>query len=127
MIKLTVSDQERRQLEDPCKTTTDRRWRGRGQAILMATRGRLPRHRAEDRGISVRTIQRWLPADHAKRVAGLKIRGVPGRRPRMPEARAPALLPWITRGPPGGGLDRANWTSAALAASLYSTHGITVR
>jgi transposase len=126
MIKLTVSDQERRQLEDTFKTTTDRRLRARCQAILMATRGRLHRHMAEDLGMSVRTIQRWLHAYQAKPVAGLKIRWVPGRRPRIPEALAPAILTWITRGPTGCGLDRANWTYAELAASLYSTHGITV-
>jgi transposase len=126
MIKLTVSDHERRQVEDTCKTTTERRWRARCQALLMATRGRLHRHRAEDLGISVRTSQRWLQASQAPRGAGLKSRWGPGRGPRLPEALAPAILPWITRGPTGGGLDRAHGTSAELAASLSSTPGITV-
>jgi hypothetical protein len=47
MITLTLSDQERRQLEDTFKTTIDRRLRARCQAILMATRGRCHRHMAE--------------------------------------------------------------------------------
>jgi transposase len=126
MIKLTLNDQERRQLEETFQTTPNARLRARCQAILMAHRGRRHRHIAEDLGVSVRTIQRWLRIYQTKRFAGLKIRWVPGRRPRLPEALASAILTWITQGPPGCGLDRANWTYAELAAHLYSTHGITV-
>jgi transposase len=126
MIKLTLNDQERRQLEETFQTTPNARLRARCQAILMAHRGRRHRHIAEDLGVSVRTMQRWLRVYQTKRFAGLKIRGVPGRRPRLPEALASAILTWITQGPPGCGLDRANWTYAELAAYLYSTHGITV-
>lgn len=126
MIKLTLNDQERRQLEETFQTTPNARLRARCQAILMAHRGRRHRHIAEDLGVSVRTMQRWLRVYQTKRFAGLKIRWVPGRRPRLPEALASAILTWITQGPPGCGLDRANWTYAELAAYLYSTHGITV-
>jgi transposase len=126
MIKLTLSDQERRQLEDTFKTTTDRRLRARCQAILMATRGRCHRHMAEDLGISVRTIQRWLNAYRARGLKGLKIRWVPGRSPKIPEAWAPEILGWITHGPAGCGLDRANWTYEELATYLYRRKGLTV-
>jgi transposase len=126
MIKLTWHDQERRQLKETFQTTPDGRLRARCQAMPMAHRGRRHLHIAEDLGVSVRTIQRWLRIDQATRCAGLKSHWVPGRRPRLPEALAPAILTWITQGPPGCGLDRAHWTSAELAAHLYSTHGITV-
>lgn len=126
MMKITVSEQERRQLENVFKTTSDARLRTRCQAVLMAYRGRRHRHIAEDLGITVRTLQRWLRAYQNTRLAGLKLRWRPGRRARIPAALAPEILGWILQGPAGCGLDRANWTYAELATQLYRSHGITV-
>ena len=36
------------------------------------------------------------------------------------------MITWGKQGPAGCGLDRANWTYAALATSLYQTAGIAV-
>jgi transposase len=118
MMKLTLSDEERRQLEDVFHTTTKARLRARCQAILMASRGRRHRHIAEDLGVSVRTIQRWLHAYQDHRFAGLKLRWVSGRTRRIPEALTSTILAWITQGPAGCGLDRANWTYDELATYL---------
>jgi transposase len=126
MMKITLSEQERQQLEDVFKTTADARLRTRCQAVLMAYRGRQHRHIAEDLGVHVRTLQRWLHAYQGTRLAGLKLRWRPGRRARIPAALAPEILGWILQGPPGCGLDRANWTYAELATQLYRLHGITV-
>ena len=126
MIKLTLSTEEHRQLEEVFKTTPNARLRARCQAILMVDRGRRHRHIAEDLGVSVRTIQRWLKAYQVWRFAGLKLRWVPGRTRRIPAALTTTILTWITPGPAGCGLDRANWTSAELATHLYHTHGIAV-
>jgi Homeodomain-like domain len=79
MMEGTLRDQERSQLKDVFQTTTDERWCVRCQAILMAHRGRRHRHIAEDLGVAVRTLQRWLRAYQAKRLAGLKLQGRPGR------------------------------------------------
>jgi transposase len=125
MIKITLSEQEHRQLEDIVKTT-EGRLRTRCQAVLMAHRGRQHRHIAEDLGVTVRTLQRWLRAYQAKRLTGLQLRWRPGRRARIPAALAPEILGWILQGPAGCGLDRANWTYAELATQLYRTHGIAV-
>ena len=62
MMKRTLRDQERDQREAAFHTTRARRLRARCQALLMAARGRRQRHLADDGGISVRTIQRGLPA-----------------------------------------------------------------
>jgi transposase len=62
MMKLSLNEDERRQLEEHFRCTPNRRLRHRGQAILMAARGRRHRQIAEDVGISVRTLQRWLNA-----------------------------------------------------------------
>jgi transposase len=126
MIKITLGEQERRQLEDTCKTTAEGRRRIRCQAILMAHRGRRHRHIAEDLGVTVRTLQRGLRAYQDTRLVGLKLQRRPGRRARIPAALAPEILGWILHGPIGCGLDRANWTYAELATPLYRTHGSTV-
>jgi transposase len=92
----------------------------------MAHRGRRHRHIAEDLGVDVRTLQRWLRAYQNTRLAGLELRWRPGPRARIPAALAPEILGWILQGPSGCGLDRANWTSAELATRLSRSHGITV-
>jgi transposase len=125
MMTITWSAQERRQLENVFKTTSDARLRTRCQAILMAHRGRRHRHIAEDLGVHVRTLQRWLRAYQQTRLAGLTLRWRPGRKARIPAALAPEILGWILQGPPGCGLDRANWTYAELATQLSRSHGIT--
>jgi transposase len=126
MIKLTLSNQERRQVEEIFKTTPDRRLRARCQAILMAARGRRHRHIADDLGICVRTIQRWLNAYPERGLAGLKIRWASGRAAKIPGALASEILAWINAGPAGCGLDRANWTDEELATYLDHTKGLTV-
>ena len=60
IIQVTLSELERRRLEDTCNTTRDRRLRDRCQALLMAARGRRHRQIAADLGISPRPLQRWL-------------------------------------------------------------------
>ena len=127
MMTLRLGEDEQHCLPDTFHTTPDRRWRDRGQAILMAARGRRHRLIAEDRGISVRTLPRWLNPYQAGGLAGLTIPWASGRAPRMPAALAPAMLTWGKHGPAGCGLDRAHWTSAELATHLYRLHGMAVR
>jgi transposase len=126
MMKLSLSEDERGLLEERFRCTPHRRLRNRCQAILMAARGRQHRQIAEDLGISVRTLQRWLNAYHTGGLEGLTIQWAAGRAPRIPAALAPEILTWVTHGPAGCGLDRANWTYAELATHLYRTHGIAV-
>jgi transposase len=126
MIQITLSEHERQQLEDMVKTTAEGRLRTRCQALLMAQRGRPHHPIAEDLGVTVRTLQRWLRAYQDTRLAGLTLRWRPGRRARIPAALAPEILGWILQGPTGCGLDRANWTYAELATQLYRTHGLAV-
>jgi transposase len=126
MITLTLSERERQQLATPFKTTADRRLRERCQAILMADRTRRPAQIAQDVGVSTRTIQRWLNAYAHRGLAGLTMQGASGRAPHIPAALVPEILPWSKQGPAGCGLDRANWTSAALATDLSQTKGIAV-
>jgi transposase len=126
MMQITLSDQERSQLEEVFQTTADARVRTRCQAILMAHRGRRHRHTAGDLGVAVRTLQRWFRAYQATRLAGLKRRWRPGRTARIQAPLAPEILGWILPGPAGCGLDRAHWTYAELATQLDRTHGIAV-
>ena len=126
MITVNLSKDEGQRLEDTFHTTRDRRLRDRCQAILMAARGRRHRQMAEDLGVSGRTRQRWLNVSHAGGLAGLTIRWAAGRTPHSPEALASAMLAWVTQGPAGCGLDRANWTYAEPAAHRYRINGSAV-
>jgi transposase len=110
MMKLSLSEDERCQLEQRFRCTPNRRLRHPCQAILMAARGRQHRQIAEDLGINVRTLQRWLHAYQTSGLEGLTIQWAAGRVPRIPAAFAPAILAWVTQGPEGCGLDRAHWT-----------------
>lgn len=126
MIRITLTEDARLLLVHTMKTSAERRLRGRCQALLMATRGRPHVQIADDLGVHVRTIQRWLNAYQTQGLAGLRIRWASGWAPRIPEGLAAAILGWTTKGPAGCGLDRANWTYAELAAHLYRTHGLAV-
>lgn len=126
MMRLRLEADAEHCLQETFQTTPDRRLRHRCQAILMAARGRRHRLIAEDLGISVRTLQRWLNTYQAGGLAGLTIQWAAGRAPRIPAALAPAMLTWVKQGPAGCGLDRANWTYAELATHLYRMHGIAV-
>jgi transposase len=126
MIRLTLNEEEQLMLTHTMKATADRRLRERCQAILMAARGRRHVQIAEDLGVNVRTIQRWLNAYQAHGLKGLPIRWAPGAPPRIPEPCMAAVLAWIKEGPARCGLDRANWTYNELAAHLYRTHGVAV-
>jgi transposase len=72
------------------------------------------------------TLQWWLHAYQARGLTGLKLHWIPGRTAKIPEAWAPAILGWITQGPAGCGLDRANWSYEELATYLYQTIGLRV-
>ena len=126
MMKLTLSDLEHPQLATTFKTTRDTRLHHRGQAILMAARGRRHRHSAEDLSGSPRTVQRWLNAYQAGGLEGVHIRWAPGRPPSISDDLAPEIIDGIKTGPSGCGLDRAHWTYGDLPTSLYQQKGLTV-
>jgi hypothetical protein len=110
MMQLSLNEDEHCPLEERVRRTPNRRLRNRCQAILMAARGRRHRQIAEDLGISVRTRPRWLHAYQTGGLEGLTIQWAAGRSPRIPAALVPTILAWVTPGPEGCGLDRANWT-----------------
>jgi hypothetical protein len=60
------------------------------------------------------------------RQGGLAMQWAAGHTPSIPATMAPEILAWVKQGPTGCGLDRANWTYAALATSLYQTKGLAV-
>jgi transposase len=107
-IRLTTAEQE--QLEHTFKTTSDRRLRARGQAVLMASRGRKRKTIAPDVGVHRTTGRRWLKQYHDRGWKGLQIHWAPGQPGRIPETLVPMIQDWIKGGPQGCGLDRANWT-----------------
>jgi hypothetical protein len=126
MMKITVSEQERGQLEGVFHTTSDARLRTRCQAVLMAHRGGTasPHRRGSGRQWADAATLAPCVSGHAPGRAQAPV--APGRRARIPAALAPEILGWILQGPAGCGLDRANCTIAELATQLYRIHGIAV-
>lgn len=124
-MRLTAAEQE--PLEHTCKTTSDRRLRARCQAVLMASRGRKRQTIAQDVGGHRTTVRRWLTHYPERGVEGWQIHWAPGQPRRIPETLVPMIQAWVTGGPQGCGLDRANWTYEEWAVYLYQTMGIAVQ
>jgi transposase len=124
-IQLTTTEQE--QLEYLFKTTNDRRLRDRGQAVLMASRGRKHKTIAQDLGVHRTTVRRWLKQYHAWGMEGLQSHWAPGQPRRIPQTLVPTIQEWVKAGPARCGLDRANWTYEELATYVYQTTGIAVK
>ena len=109
------------------KTTTDRRWRARCQAVLMASRGRKRQSIAQDLGVHRTTVRLWLQHYHERGLEGLQIHWAPGQPRRIPQTLVSTIQEWVKAGPVGCGLDRANWTYEELATHVYQTTGIAVK
>ena len=124
-IRLTTAAHE--QLEPLFKTTNDRRLRDRGQAVLMASRGRKRKAIAQDLGVHRTTVRLWLQHYHEQGVEGLQIHWAPGQPRRIPQTLVSTIQEWVKAGPMGCGLDRANWTYEELATYVYRSTGIAVK
>lgn len=126
MTRIQLPPKEVEHLESVLRTTTDPELRTRVQIVLMAHRGRPHGQIACDTGTSRSSVQRWLNAYLERGLDGLRPRKPGGSRPELTAEIAPVLRSWVLEGPRAQGLDRANWTHAALAEHLARTHGIRV-
>ena len=124
-IRLTATEQAH--LEHLFKTTPDRRFRDRCQAVLLASRGRKRKSIAQALGVHRTTVRLWLKHYHERGEEGLQIQWAPGQPRRIPETLGPTIQAWVKDGPQSCGLDRANWTYEELATYLYQTTGIEVK
>ena len=126
MYRIELTAAQEQELEQGVKRTEDRRVRTRGQAVLMAARGRARREMAQDLGVHRTTLRVWLRSYREHGPAGLSIQWAPGPQAHIPEELAPRIVAWVKGGPASCGLQRANWTYAELAAYLFQQTGITV-
>jgi transposase len=124
MIRVQLSEDQVRRLEQAYLQATDVKFRDRLQIVRLAHRGRKHLDIAADLGITPRTVQNWLNAYRAGGIDALRPRKAKGAEPRIPAGLAAEVRRWVIGGPAGQGLDRANWTHAELAEHLYRTHGL---
>jgi hypothetical protein len=110
MFRIILTSTDTHALEQPFKTTPDRRLRDRGQAVLMAARGRARHLMAQDVGVHRTPLGLWLQKSRAQGATGLEIHWAPGQPRRIPVALAPTSVAWVKGGPASGGRQRANWT-----------------
>jgi len=127
MRRIELSPEEQAALESTFKITLDRRLRDRGQAVLMAARGRKRTEIAQDLQGHRSTVILWLKRYHQRGRDGLDIQWAPGTTRRIPDDLTPTIEGWIKNGPQSCGLDRANWPYEELATSLYQQTGIAVK
>src|SRR3954467_13565507 len=124
VIRIKLTDDQVRRLEQAFLQATDRKLRDRLQIIRLAHRGRPHRDIAADLGITPRTVQRWLNAYRDRGLDGLKPRKAKGRAPAIPAHKADEIRRWVIEGPAEQGLDRANWTHAELADHLKKANAL---
>ena len=124
MIRIHLSDQDARLIEDEYRQAKDAAYRDRRQIVLMAHRGRPHPQIAADTGPSQRSVQRWLNAYLDGGLDRLRPRKAKGATPKLTEDLAPTLRQWVIDGPAKQGLDRANWTYEELAEHLYQKQAI---
>jgi transposase len=124
MIRIRLSDQDTRRLEDEYRQAKDAAYRDRLQIVRLASRDRPHKDIAADLGIAVRTVPRWLNRYLEHGLAGLRPRKAKGAQAKAPADPADEVRRWVIEGPAAQGLDRANWTHAELAEHLLRTHGI---
>jgi transposase len=125
--RLRLTTTEHAHVEHLCKTTPERRLRDRGQAVLMAHRGRKRKAIAQDVGVHRTTVRLWRKQDQEQGLTGLQIQWAPGQPGRIPETLAPTIQAWVKAGPQSWGLDRAHWTYEERATYWYQTTGIEVK
>lgn len=123
---LVLTDEEVAHLDEVFRSTDDRRLRDRVQAVLMASRGRSSEQIGLDLAVNGSTVRRWLQRWHQGGLDSLRIRWAPGKPAAIGPKLAPKVIGWVRRGPVASGVDRANWTSAALAEHLAKTTGTEV-
>src|SRR3954467_14941330 len=124
VIRIKLTDDQVRRLEQAFLQATDRKSRDRLQIVRLAHRGRPHQDIAADLGVTPCTVQAWLNASNRAGIAALKPRKAKGQPPAIPAHLAREVRRWVIDGPAGQGLDRANWTHAELADHLRKAHGI---
>jgi transposase len=124
MIHVRLSDQQAQKVEAEFRSTQDRKYRDRLQAVLLAHGGRQRQDIAADLRVDRRSVLRWINAFCDRGLAGLAPKKAPGKPPGIPAELADEVKRWVIDGPAKHGLDRANWTHEELADHLLKAKGI---
>ena len=105
MIRIRLSDQDARRLEDEYRRAKDLAYRDRLQIVRLASRDRTHQVIAADLGIAPRTVRRWL-----NRYLELGLTGLRSRRPRLRSRPS-----WPRRSAAGSSRGRSSraWTGPA--------------
>src|SRR3954451_393594 len=115
VIRIKLTDDQVRRLEQAFLQATDRKYRDRLQIVRFAHRGRPHRDIAADLGVTPRTVPTWLNAYLEGGLAALVPRKAKGQPPAIPARLARDIRRRVIDGPASRELDRANWTHAELA------------
>ena len=121
-----LSADERTELTQIYRTSSDRRLSHRAHAVLLRADGHPLPEIAQLLQVNFTTIGRWLDRFAAGGMAGLAIDWSAGRPPRWDEAYEALLVDTVRHDPRWYGLEQSLWTCHLLAGYLAEHTKITM-
>ena len=122
----TLSDEEKKALEQLHRDTNDADVRSRCDMILWSNAGLSPPQIAARVRFSRRTVTRYIKRFEAEGLQGLYTKPRPGRPRRVTAEYEAKLLEAVEQAPRALGLPFSNWTTANLADYMSQETGITI-
>lgn len=122
----TLSDEEKKALEQLHRDTNDADVRSRCDMILWSNAGLSPPQIAARVRFSRRTVTRYIKRYEAEGLQGLHTKPRTGRPRRVTAEYEAKLLKAVEQEPRALGLPFSNWTTANLADYMSQETGITI-
>lgn len=122
----TLSDEEKKALEQLHRDTNDADVRSRCDMILWSNAGLSPPQIAARVRFSRRTVTRYIKRFEAEGLQGLHTKPRPGRPRRVTAEYEAKLLEAVEKEPRALGLPFSNWTTANLADYMSQETGIII-
>ena len=122
MIRITISNSKRKQLEKMAANahkTGDLRTVKRITAILKVSEGYLQKDIAEILDVSTESIRIWIKKYLSEGVEGLRAKKSTGRKPKLTKTQKKELGKIIDDGPLKAGFSAACWRSPMIQQVIY--------
>jgi transposase len=95
-------------------------------AVQRVLDGDLPATVADDLGVSLRSVRRWVAAWRCSGEAGLRSKPHPGRPPKLTSPQVEEVLSWINRDPTEFGFPTSWWTAPRVADLIHRRFSVSM-
>lgn len=116
--KLNLTTAQKNSITSLMKNTPDKKHYRRLLAVLQKSNGRTFEDIAKEHGVSIRTVQRWIPAYIQMGTKGLEIRKPGGTKSRITDEDREIMLSALFNDPKIFGYIRNTWSLRSLAKCL---------